>query len=413
MAVSPKVLVLAPYPVAQPRHGGQLRVHHILQAYRALGLSVDFTAVFQRGHYPNATSHDLLLPEALSASLDTRYDAPLADHLGGMHAAGDPALCAALARRISQGGYDVIQLEHPFLWPLLARALSTLTGQRPRVVYSSHNVEYPMKGDVLRRLEAPEPVIARAEAEICAVETELARTADLVWAVSDADASRLRELGQRTDGVHVFGNGVGLPDIAPARAVQWGRKHLPTRPFATFISSYHLPNAVGFFAMLSDSMAFLPPDAQLVIAGGICNYLTEAPEFMRWRDINLSRTRLLGVVEDVGIAALRQQAHVFVLPIVSGGGSNIKTAEALISGHYVLCTSTAMRGFDAYAQAPGVFVEDDPVRFRARLAELLYQPALTLSPQDQELRRQLLWEHTLAGMGEALMQRHALTGASR
>jgi hypothetical protein len=236
------------------------------------------------------------------------------------------------------------------------------------------------------------------------VETELAQAADVIWAVSEADATRLRELGQRTRGVYVFGNGVGLPDIDPSQATQWARAHLPALPFATFISSYHLPNAVGFFAMLSDSMAFLPPDAQLVIAGGICNYLTEAPEFVRWRDINQSRTRLLGVVEDVGIAALRQQAHVFVLPIVSGGGSNIKTAEALISGHYVLCTSTAMRGFDAYAQAPGVFVEDDPARFRARLAELLYQPALALSPQDLEQRRQLLWENTLAGMGEQLMQ---------
>lgn len=399
---STNVLVLTPYPVATARHGGQLRVQHILDGYRASGMHTEVVAVFPQGAYPGASRHDLLLPPVLNASLDPRYDAPLADYLSGVHAAADAALCTALARRLAAGNYQVVQLEHPFLWPLLQKALAQAEGSRPCVVYSSHNVEYTMKAEILRRLGAPSALTAQAEQAIRALETDLVRQADLVWAVSAADVARLRAMRERQAGVHLFGNGVGLPSASEAQQRRWRDRTLPTTPFPTFISSYHLPNALGFFSMLSSSLAFLPLDTRLVVAGGISNYLEEAPAFNRWSGINRARSLLLGTIEDVGIAALRRYAHLFILPITSGGGSNIKTAEALVSGQHVLGTTTALRGFEGYLNAPGVHVEDDPARFRQRMVTLLREPRLTLAAGEVEARHKLLWQHTLAGMADTL-----------
>jgi hypothetical protein len=53
------------------------------------------------------------------------------------------------------------------------------------------------------------------------------------------------------------------------------------------------------------------------------------------------------------------------------GGSNLKTAEALISGLPVVGTSQAFRGFADFADLPHIAVADTPEAFAAGIRHAL------------------------------------------
>jgi hypothetical protein len=97
--------------------------------------------------------------------------------------------------------------------------------------------------------------------------------------------------------------------------------------------------------------------------------------------------------EEQDLDYLVNHASVILLPITRGGGSNIKTAEALLSDRPVIGTSTAFRGFEAYKNAPGVIVEDDAGQFRFRVQQVLKQKAnLRIVRPDTD---RLLWENSV------------------
>jgi hypothetical protein len=86
------------------------------------------------------------------------------------------------------------------------------------------------------------------------------------------------------------------------------------------------------------------------------------------------------------------RASVLLIPITEGSGSNLKTAQALLSGKSVLTTSIGMRGYESYSQLQNLHIEDDPKRFKAKLAELLTRPEPAVS-RDSSL--ELTWERVL------------------
>jgi glycosyltransferase involved in cell wall biosynthesis len=169
-----------------------------------------------------------------------------------------------------------------------------------------------------------------------------------------------------------------------------------------FIGSAHPPNISGFFETLGDSLGFLPPDRKICVVGSVASHITEHPHFQRWLPINLSRVISLGLLEDADLAAVKTLAHVFILPITEGGGSNIKTAEALYSGKYVIGTHVSFRGFEEYLCLPGVHRTDTPAQFRETLHRILQAPPLVSGDEWQTLRERLVWHHTLAPMTRAV-----------
>lgn len=124
------------------------------------------------------------------------------------------------------------------------------------------------------------------------------------------------------------------------------KKKLPPGPFALFVGSAHPPNISGFFDVLGDSLGFLAPDRSAHLRRWQRRPAPPPihPAFQRWKPLNESRIQILGMLDDADLAAVKSLAHLFILPISEGGGSNIKTAEALYSGKYVLGTPTSSAG---------------------------------------------------------------------
>jgi glycosyltransferase involved in cell wall biosynthesis len=97
-------------------------------------------------------------------------------------------------------------------------------------------------------------------------------------------------------------------------------------------------------------------------------------------------------VSDLELSAIKQDCHGVVLPIRHGGGTNLKTAEALALGKWIVATSTALRGFEEFLSADGVVIADNPADFRHAIRQVLQRPPFELSETSRAARDALYWD---------------------
>lgn len=345
-----KILSLCHYPIHQPKHGGQRRVDALIRQTRAAGHEVQFIPIFIGHHYPDASDDERATALPADAVQRMVTQSALEDvHMGQIVGENSPVVAQALGRMRAMAP-DVIQFEQPWLYPVFADAIAhDPVLRRARLVYSSQNVE--------ARLIDP-----AFHDEALAIEKALTRAADLVVAVSAADAAVFdgwRAPGQRP--VVVAPNGCWAPDLttAPAPVI--------TGDYALVTGSAHPPNARGYWDCIGPLPGFLPPGTRLVVAGGMNSLLAADPRHLRFPLTNAEFVVNMGVVSEEVLTALLYHAKVICLPITEGGGTNLKTAEALMWLKPVVAMPKAMRGYDEAASLDGVFVARDPRDFRALL----------------------------------------------
>lgn len=405
LAAAPcRVLVLGSYPCVAPRHGGQIRLAQIIASYRAAGYAVQSLNLYTMEPDTPRGPHDFNFPTHTPWRLWQGRAVPLIeDYCTGLYAAGDEVAYARLGAAV-EGEPLLIHFEQPWLLPLIERWRREGRFARALLVYGSQNIEAPLKRAILDHYQ-----IAEAEAVAAAIdqlERRACAIADLVLAVSASDREQLA--GYSNTETILAANGISAWQASAARLEHW-RRQLPATPFALFVGSAHPPNISGFFETFGDSLGFLPPDRRLCVVGSVSPHIADHPRLQRWGPLNHSRLLPLGMVDDDDLAAIKTLAHVFVLPITEGGGSNIKTAEALFSGKHVLGTPTSFRGFQHWLDLPGVHqIDPGPSPgpgFGHTLAALLDQPLPSASPEHQQRRQQLLWSHTLAPLITTLARR--------
>lgn len=386
---------LSIYPLGEPRHGGQLRGAAIRARYREAGIEVHSLAAMHEDAYRNERGADDIVLSA--AWPGWRAELPrFVDLQTGACLAVEPRAFSAFAAWLERLRPDVIQLEQPWLWPALRRWLATRPADapRPRLVYSSQNIEWHLKRD---EVDAARPVQAQAIAEVEALERELARTADLVVACTEADLEALRAMAAGhapSAGFVTAPNAIAPFRADPARIAAMRRK-LGLERWPLFVGSAHPPNASGFWHMFAPSLAFLRPDEKIVVAGGVGHLLRQHKAYHAWSGINEPRLAVLGEVGREDLAALLHGAAVIVLPITTGGGSNLKTAEAIYTGKPVLATPHALRGYGDAARWPTITVAPTPEAFRHGLRGLLDAPPAPVPADHAQLQAQVTWEQAL------------------
>ncbi|WP_430682348.1 glycosyltransferase [Mesorhizobium australafricanum] len=289
---------------------------------------------------------------------------------------------------------DVIALEQCWLWPALREYVETCTPEaRFSIVYCSQNVE--------QELMAQEAMMSGAEVDPWSVqraveiESDLAAKADLVVAVSEQDAAYFRKLNP---GVVVAANGI-WPREMPAGLDHWASRLAGLRT-ALFVASGHPPNANGFLEMTAPDLGFLSPAERIVVVGGVAGQIQSDPRFLRSADLNNARIELLGVQDGPTLSALIEFADVVMLPIVDGGGTNIKTAEALYNRKPIVATSFAFRGYEHFRHWQNVRLADNPADFQDSLVKALRSEAAVLKSTEIEQLDTLLWTETLQRLPE-------------
>jgi hypothetical protein len=384
-----RVLMLGPWAITRPRHGGQIRAASIVGAYRARGHQVLFIGIFDPNNVPPADTSpdDVAIDDTVMAYI-ARSGLPWELSLWPAFAEV-PALFARFEAAVQRFRPDVVQFEEPYLWPVV-RALRRrgLAGER-RVVHSSYNFETDYRRDLA---EIAGSVNDRILAEVAAQEAEIARESDLVATVSDADAESFRRLGARH--VVVARNGSRPPEPAPD-ALAAVDAYLGGAPFALFVSSAHPPNAQGLLDLAAGATSGLP--GRLIICGAVHRLL----EPSRRTHPLIRDACMLGTVDPAVLDALLTRAAVILLPKTRGGGSNLKTSEALLARRPVVATTLAFAGFEAWRDVPGVAIADQPALFWQLAARQLADPQVIAVPPGQDRRDELLWPACLAPMIDA------------
>jgi hypothetical protein len=360
----PRCLILTPFPVQIPRHGGQARTATLALALRQAGWHVEIAGIYldlfflkrERGPL------DIVIKDAATWAA-AQDDELFADLHFARHAATRRFVIRRLRKMIRRVSPDVIQVEHPWPWLPLREALSSM--QRPLLVYSSHNLEGRAREQLLH-LGMQRPDAARRIEEVRALETELAQTADLVFSVSDIEAEQIeRETGRSV---------VYLPpvsELADQAMNPDGRFADESRAagirYCALMASAYWPNREGFFQVFPEGLGFLSAAEQIWIAGSLGNAVGGDPRFEPLKSVNETRTRMLGYLADTEKMAFYAAARCVILPVFVGAGAKAKTAEAIASGRPVIATSHALEGYGPIVRdaiGNGIYLADTPDEFR-------------------------------------------------
>ena len=232
---------------------------------------------------------------------------------------------ARMASRLA-GDAALVVVDHAQLgW--IADALGTRPG-----VYLAHNVEHRLYAEQAGLGAAPRrAVYAREARRVRRLEERLVRWARQTWALSEADAAALDQLGAHDARV-----------LAPPPAVT----PIVAAPDADVVLLGRwtwAANAVGLRWFEDEVVPLLPAGPSVRIGGA---------------------GSALGEVDDA--SAFLAGGRVIAIPARAGAGVQVKTLDAIATGRPVVATSLAVRGL---GDLPGtVTVADEPAAFAAALA---------------------------------------------
>jgi Glycosyl transferases group 1 len=389
-----KILQLSTHSTLVPRHGGQLRSHYIGRCLENSGFDVARVAVCWRTELDIENVREPIVDLRLSRLWASKqYQSTLAwwPHLDDYYLASavaqTPALLDRLLTQIADCSPGAILLEHPWTWPLVKHLPGVRSGAI-RIVYSSQNVEAPLKRQTVRVAGLPVPSELLDEVE--ALERDLVASAWATAACTPADAAMFRAWGARQ--VVVARNGT----VARSREHLLDALPMPLLPahrFVLFVGSRHVPNMSGFFKYVVPVLSGLRPNTRVVLVGSMCEPIDEQIARSSMSKYRHGRLVSLGIVDDITLDALIVNASAILLPIDYGGGSNVKTAEALASGRPIVATSTSFRGFTEYQTLEHVTIADTPQQFEAAIDVAL--SSLQVRPSELPVPRELLWEAAL------------------
>src|SRR5208282_4188990 len=143
--------------------------------------------------------------------------------------------------------------------------------------------------------------------------------------------------------------------------------------------------------LVQGGLFFVPPAKSIAICGGLSNPLSQPPEYQQFIAANSVRVEFFPDLDDADLWAIKHACHGAFLPIRSGGGSNLKTAEALALGKWTIGTVVALRGYESLAKAEGVIIANDRSSFRHAIRDVLLRPPLQLTERDRIAREALFW----------------------
>lgn len=377
------LLVLSTYPILRPRHGGQLRSAALMVEYKKAFRKVIRTAVFNSSVYTTKEygRTDIPSPEDLTQEIVNNTE--LEAWILGESPITSVHVREQITELIEKLNPEAIVFEQPFLYLGMKELISALKLDIP-LIYSSQNVESEMMREIFRNQQLQ----TRFEIELNeleAIELALTKRAVGTIAVSDEDANDFRNLG--ANNLIVQGNGASQLKSSFLKRLRVRRvmKKLGVSFYALYVGSSHRPNIEGFIELLGTRLGYLPSDSMIFLAGDIARGLQPEVEKIDpvWGKLMWAKVFNWDRVSEKTLSALIEEANCILLPMTSGGGSNLKTAEALLAGKRVVATPFAFRGFSELvpqqlfvkaSSNPEGFKDDLIAALKSRPAEQAFSP---------------------------------------
>lgn len=402
--IDKRILILTTYPIKNPQHGGQKRTKAIFDAYSRTFKQVVHSSVYYRGFYKYTEKYDFMLSK--TGELQVMQSPLTGDIVCGMAIYDDLKVKHKMKKLLKNLKPDIIHLEQPYSYLGLKLLLKEINIS-PKIIYGSQNVEAPMKREILESANVIESEVVMYEKLLNNLESDLSRICDLLLACTVDDIKIYKEFGAKN--VILSPNGIYKPIVKKKYSNYWNKKfsRLGIEQIILFVGSAHPPNWTGFLQIIGKGLGFIPYNTRMVLAGSISDYFV--------REIKIGKSNILdstfwlrassaGRLKEESLGALINISDVIILPITEGGGSNLKTAEAIVSGKKVVTTSHALRSFEWFKDFPNVWVADDPNTFRKYIVEALRTPFQKRSNIQIDLVKQVEWSKCLVNTVEAVVK---------
>jgi glycosyltransferase involved in cell wall biosynthesis len=395
------ITILSTYPPTLPRHGGQHRIANMVRVLEGAGHQVQSIGVLGSESYPS--SHGFLaFPgyEVLRRFIDNPF--LMEDWAIGRWVVEDPSAYRALTRLINRKT-DAILCEQPWLFTFGKRFLADIKRRKPMIVYGSQNIESELKRQIVEAYYGAS-YGGKCAALVLDFEIKAVSSADLILTVSQTDAEWVRKYTSAP--IVVARNGVSaarasIEDVREANRITEHRKT------ALYVASGHPPNVFGFYDLFGEGVGCFAPNERIIVAGSAGESIRNDERFGSVSGLGRSFVDG-GMVSEGQLRGLLHTAHCIFLPMTSGGGTNLKTAEALWSGRPVIATPVAMRGFEAFQNAAGVHMCSGKGEFLAAIRECMAKPRFEIDRNERQSRRSLLWSETLKPLVDAFDDRRKI-----
>ncbi len=383
-----KIVTLSTYRVNNPMHGGQIRLNAIHNEFRKNGCIVKHVSI-HTGNIENLDDDEISYPLSIDDQIFIEKKHLRQDVHACIGFLTDKTKYRDFEARMDEFKPDIFWLEQPWAWPLVKEYIAR--NKLPSVViYGSQNVEQDLISSVSGTLSASH--VDRITKVVSNLEEDLCRNCDGIVAVSQSDLDQFQRFGKATI---LAKNGV-WPKLEFGGLDYWSNA-LKYSNFALFVGSAHPPNAEGFVNMLGRDLSFMAPNEKVIVVGGVCHLLKNNKAYRLNKGLVMPRMMLLEGQDNSGLATFFKLSKAIILPITSGGGTNLKTAEALYSRKPIVATSRAFRGYEEYVNYPNVCINDDPAEFRRSLQDVLSRPEqpFQFSEVEQHGLDRLLWTGVL------------------
>jgi hypothetical protein len=381
-----KILQVGFYTIENPIHGGQRRAREIFDFLSKSGHEVNY---FSFGLYPfrtkmNKVSHVDFL-EYINAP--EGYKDLLSDLYFSIHSGEIPELVMIAKKILNATKPEIIIFEQPWLFPLFKKAMEGIN-ITPFLVYSSHNVEYETKEKILSIYNRNEP---RLISEVLEIEKRICSESDLTLAVSEEDSIKLKTLGSRA--ICLAKNTISKNFTNTKKIFDFN--------YSVFVGSAYPPNSNGFFNYLGCLLGWIPPGSKIVVCGGVSDLIKQDKKFSKFYRVNMSRLVFLHRPSDQVLNSILYHSNSVLLPIHVGGGTNLKTSEALQTGLPIIATSTALRGYEEFAGLPNINIADTRNDFITAVISTLRSTSQRV-PLSESLLQKLTWDFQLKSFSEKL-----------
>lgn len=231
--------------------------------------------------------------------------------------------------------------------------------------------------------------LEREANEMERLETEIARSADRLVAISDSEAEWLDSIE-------------GHPPIhfmrPLARGVPMTPPTLEGRMGAIFIAGWLAGEQSPNVGALRWYVQEVLPHVRAVIPD-FATYVSGANPPLSVQSMTSDALILTGFIES--IEGIYRSARIAIAPILAGAGVKIKTIEALQYGVPVVATSVGAEGL-ALSDGDEIDVCDDGEEFAKRLIALASDDRLWLQRRESIARRITEWQRSQIGWGEVI-----------
>ena len=324
-------LQVTTYGIKEPDHGGKQRCYQIR---KVLQKKYQFyTLAFEWGtkpsHWPNIITLDETYLEKNS------INGHLADIAVCDYIFLQPVIYRKICEIVHGFSPTAIILEQPYLWPLVQRLIDDeIVRSDINLIYSSQNIEVELKKSIYSKV-LDRKAYNKNLTKVFNVEEMAIRACDAAIAVSEIDAEFIKNKNIQAR-VKVFGNGNLYPEPNDLQE-SWDIKFNNKKTNWIFVGSLHQPNVTGLEKLANELIKLADCSFILWVFGGSGlglikrlheNGSTELPAFLK----------IMGPSDASDIDAAILASSGVVLPIIDGGGSNLKTAQALLSNKCVLGT---------------------------------------------------------------------------